>query len=189
MRGLFLASLLMFATTAASAAETFEQRLANCVACHGEKGFSTIKETPSLGGQTAPYALIQLLMFRDKLRTVDIMNEMTKGFTDDDLRTFSDAISKLPPPPPAADAGDPQRMTAGKALAAQHRCNFCHNDDYSGRENMPRIGAQREDYLAKTLREYKSNARHGYDSSMADVLARVSEADIVELSYYIARVR
>ena len=53
----------------------------------------------------------------------------------------------------------------------QHRCNTCHNPDYSGKENVPRIGNQREDYLAKTLAEYKSNTRAGYDASMADVMA------------------
>ncbi len=33
---------------------------------------------------------------------------------------------------------------------------------------VPRIANQREDYLAKTLREYKDNSRHGYDATMAD---------------------
>jgi cytochrome c553 len=54
---------------------------------------------------------------------------------------------------------------------------------------VPRIGNQREDYLAKTLAEYKSNARSGYDASMADVMAPVTPAQIADLAYYIARVR
>ena len=54
---------------------------------------------------------------------------------------------------------------------------------------MPRIANQREDYLLKTLREYKSNTRHGYDASMADVVAPLTDEQIVELAYYIARVR
>ena len=53
----------------------------------------------------------------------------------------------------------------------QHRCDTCHNPDLSGKENVPRIANQREDYLAKTLAEYKDNSRHGYDGSMADVMA------------------
>ena len=52
----------------------------------------------------------------------------------------------------------------------QHRCDTCHNPDFSGKENVPRIANQREDYLAKTLAEYKDNSRHGYDGSMADVM-------------------
>lgn len=41
-----------------------------------------------------------------------------------------------------------------------------------GKENVPRIANRREDYLAKTLAEYKDNSRHGYDGSMAAVMAR-----------------
>ena len=104
-------------------------------------------------------------MFREKLRTFEPMNEMAKALTDDDLRTFSDFIAKMPKPAPPADAGDPARMQRGQALAQQHRCNTCHNPDFSGKENVPRIANQREDYLAKTLAEYKDNSRHGYDAS------------------------
>ena len=181
---------LAFATIAFSAnAETIEQRIAPCLACHGEKGQSETENTPSLGGQQAPYSLIQLYMFREKLRANEIMNEMAKPLSDDDLRTFSDFIAKLPKPAPPTDAGDPARMQRGQVAAQQHRCNACHNGDYSGKESVPRIANQREDYLARTLAEYKSNARPGYDASMADVMASVTPEQIGDLAYYIARVR
>jgi cytochrome c553 len=181
---------LAFVLIASSAhAETFDQRVAPCLACHGERGQSETENTPSLGGQQAPYALIQLFMFREKLRAFDIMNEMAKPLSDDDLRTFSDFIAKLPKPAPPTEAGDGARMQRGQAAADQHRCNTCHNPDFSGKENVPRIANQREDYLAKTLAEYKSNTRPGYDASMADVMAPVTPEQIAELAYYLARVR
>jgi cytochrome c553 len=170
-------------------AETVEERAVTCFACHGEHGQSEMENTPSLGGQQAPYALIQLFMFREKLRTFEPMNEMTKSFTDDDLRVFSDFIAKLPKPAPPADAGDPARMARGLALAQQNRCNSCHNADFSGKENVPRLANQREDYLVKTLGEYKDNSRHGYDGTMADVMGAVTKEQIVDLAYFIARVR
>ncbi len=74
------------------------------------------------------------------------------------------------------------------ALVTQNHCNSCHNTDFSGRDNVPRIANQREDYLAKTMREYKSNNRHGYDDSMAEVLQPVTDEQIADLAYYIARV-
>jgi cytochrome c553 len=181
---------LVFAFVACSArAATVEERAVTCFACHGEHGQSEMENTPSLGGQQAPYALIQLFMFREKLRTFEPMNEMTKSFTDDDLRTFSDFIAKLPKPAPPADAGDPARMARGLALAQQNRCNSCHNADFSGKENVPRLANQREDYLVKTLGEYKDNSRHGYDGTMADVMGAVTKEQIVDLAYFIARVR
>lgn len=180
---------LACAISAPLSAETFSERVAPCLACHGENGQSENPEIPSLGGQTAPYALIQLYLFREKQRVVEIMNEMTKAFTDDDLRAFSDFLAKLPPPKPPADAGDAARLANGRALITQHRCNSCHNLDLSGRESIPHIADQREDYLVKTLREYKNNTRHGYDATMAEVLAPVTDAQIVDLAYAIARFR
>jgi cytochrome c553 len=51
------------------------------------------------------------------------------------------------------------------------------------------IANQREDYLARTLAEYKSNTRTGYDASMADVMAPVTPEQIGDLAYYLARMR
>src|SRR5258707_14036439 len=97
---------LAFALTASSvSAETIVERAVPCLACHGEKGQSETENTPSLGAQQAPYALIQLFMFREKLRVFEPMNEMAKALSDDDLRAFSDFLAALPKPaPPPADA-------------------------------------------------------------------------------------
>ena len=170
-------------------AETIEQRAAPCLVCHGEHGQSETENIPSLGGQQPPYALIQLFMFREKLRLFEPMNEMAKAMSDDDLRAFSDLIGKWPKPKPPADAGDPARMQRAQALAQQFHCNACHNTDFSGKENIPRIANQREDYLAKTLREYKDNSRHGYDATMAEALQPVTPEQIADLAYYLARLR
>jgi cytochrome c553 len=186
MRKLITALVLGLLATSVRA-ETIEERAAACFACHGEHGQSETENTPSLGGQQAPYALIQLFMFREKLRVFDPMNETAKPLTDDDLRAFSEFIAKLPKPQPPADAGDPARIQRAQALAQQHRCNSCHNPDFSGKDNVPRLADQREDYLLKTMREYKDNSRHGYDGTMAEVLQPVTSEQIADLAYYIAR--
>ena len=184
-----IVALLLVLIASSGRAETIAERAAPCLACHGEKGQSEIENIPSLGAQQAPYALIQLFMFREKLRTFEPMNEMAKSFTDDDLQKFADFIAKLPKPQPPGDVGDPARMQKGLALAQANRCNSCHNADFSGKENVPRLANQREDYLNKTLAEYKDNSRHGYDGTMADVMGAVTKEQIVDLAYFIARVR
>src|ERR1700682_6483166 len=163
-------------------AETIAERAAPCLACHGEKGQSETENTPSLGAQQAPYALIQLFMFREKLRVFEPMNEMAKALSDDDLRTFSDFLATLPKPAPPADAGDPARLQRAQALVQQHRCNSCHNTDFSGKDNVPRIADQREDYLDKHIREYKDNRRHGYDGTKGEVLAPITAQQIADLA-------
>jgi len=41
----------------------------------------------------------------------------------------------------------------------------------------------------KALREYKDNSRRAYDASMADVLHLITDGQILDLAYFLARVR
>jgi cytochrome c553 len=167
---------------------TFDEQIATCKACHGENGVSETSEVPSLAGMPANYGLIQLYLFRAKMRKVEIMNDVTKDMTDDDLRIFSDYFAKLPPPK-SAESPDPAIVTRAQAAIAKNHCGSCHNADFSGREQMPRLAAQREDYLLKALRDYKSGSRPGYDATMDEVIRPVTDTDIVDLSHYLARLR
>jgi cytochrome c553 len=184
-----LVAALVFLSAFPARADTSEAGLVQCFACHGAKGQSTIPEVPSLGGQPVFYLTIQLLMFRENLRVLEPMNQMLQRRKDEELQAMADYIAKLAAPEPAGDSADVARMQAARALAEQHRCNFCHNRDYSGEQNVPRLAGQREDYLVKALRNYKSNTRRGYDSSMADVLYPISDEQILNLAYFLARVR
>ena len=186
----FVAALLD--AGAAVAQDTVAEKMPTCLACHGESGTSQNENVPSLGAQNSQYALIQLFMFREGLRTADPMNDLMKGVADADLQAFADAIAKIPAAraaPMSAGSGDAQRLAHGQVLAGQNHCNICHRADFSGQENVPRLAGQREDYLLKTLRDYKSGARHGYDSSMADVVQPMNDVDFVDLAYYIARAK
>ena len=188
IRGIVAATFVLLPALTADA-DTIEVGLAPCLACHGANGQSIIPEVPSLGGQPAFYLTIQLVMFREKLRVVEPMNQMMQGIKDGDLRDMAAYLAKLPPPEPARDPVDPARVDRARALIAQHRCNFCHNPDYSGEQNVPRLAGQREDYFVKALREYKDNTRRGYDASMADVLYLISDEQILDLAYFLARLR
>jgi cytochrome c553 len=185
--GGFLGLWLILLTALPVAAGVIEEQLAPCLACHGEQGQSVIPEVPSLGAQPAFYVMVQLNMFRERLRAVGPMHEMLQGLSDDDLRRLSEVIAKLPAPPPLGDAGDAARLERARALIQQHRCNFCHTSNFSGAENAPRLAGQREDYLVKALREYKNNTRRAYDPTMAEVLYVVSDEQILDLAYLLAR--
>ena len=189
MRGCLAAAAIVLTPTPANGADTLQTKLAPCLACHGEKGQSGTPGVPSLGGQPDFFLMAQLIMFREKMRVVEPMNQMTHGLSDNDLRGMANAISRLPPPQPAGGAADPARMERARALIEQHRCNFCHNRDYSGEQNAPRLAGQREDYLVKALRDYKNDARRAYDPSMADVLVPLSDEQLTDLAYFLARFR
>src|SRR5262249_62358166 len=98
-------------------------------------------------------------------------------------------IAAMPAHRPPAHPGDAARLVPGRALAQQYRCDVCHPPDCSGQDSVPRLADQREDSLLKTLREYKSGARHGYDAIMAEVLQPVADAQLIELAHYLAHAR
>jgi cytochrome c553 len=172
-----------------AAAQSVQARLPVCLACHGPNGQSENPGVPSLGAQQAFYVTVQLLMFRERMRLVDPMNEMAKGLSDDDLRGFADAIAKLPAPKSVEGPVDAARMERARVLAEQNHCNVCHTPSFAGQQNVPRIAGQREDYLVKALRGYKDNSRRGYDAAMADVVPQITDEQILDLAYYLARVK
>src|SRR5262249_14333169 len=144
---------------------------------------------PSLGAQPEYYVTIQLVMFRDKLRVVDLMNEALAGASDDSLRELARFVSRLPAPEPVLDAPDHARIQRAEMLAQKNHCIICHKPDFSGGNNVPRLAGQREDYLVKALRGYKDNSRRGWDASMADVIEPLADEQILDMAYYLARVR
>jgi cytochrome c553 len=185
----FVAAVALACVALPVPAQTVQERLPTCLACHGENGQSQNPDVPSLGAQQSFYVTVQLLMFRERMRLADSMNDMTKGLSDDDLRSFADVIAKLPAPHPPDAPADAARMQRAGALAVQHRCNVCHTATFAGQDNVPRIAGQREDYLIKALRGYKDNSRHGYDATMAEVMQPITDDQILDLAYYIARVK
>jgi cytochrome c553 len=180
-----VAAALAAGTFSASAATSLE-KLEPCLACHGADGRSENAGVPSLGAQPSTYTLIQLFMFRERLRLSEPMNAMAKALSDDDLQSMAGSIAALPPPEPPGDPGDAVRLDRVRALIEQNHCNICHRADFSGQENVPRLADQREDYLLKTMRDYKSGTRHGYDATMAEVLQPTSDAQLVEFAYYLS---
>lgn len=191
VRALTAAYLLLVAavTATAATAATIDERLAPCLACHGEKGQSLIPDVPSLGAQPVFFLSVQLLMFREKMRNLEPMTGMMQGWSDDDLRRAAAIIAKLPAPRASSNALDPARAEKARALIQQHRCNFCHKQNFSGEDNAPRLAGQREDYLVKALREYKNNSRRAYDPSMADALHPLTDADFQDLAHYLSRLK
>jgi len=181
------ALLAVLALASPALAASFEERAAACLACHGPQGQSALPGTPSIGGQPAFFVIAQLFLFRRGGRANAAMSAVAQPMTDDDLRTFGDWVSKLPPPAPPPEPAEPERAARAVALLRRHPCGVCHNPDFSGREQMPRLAHQREDYLLKAMREYKSGARLGYGGAMAQELAGLADGDLADLAHFLAR--
>jgi cytochrome c553 len=167
-----------------------ELALAACFACHGAGGVSQTPLTPSLAAQPAFYVIAQLFLFREGRRDSKEMVEAAKGLSDDELRALGDALANLPPPPPPSAGRDPARFARGRALAQKERCGTCHEPDYAGRENMPLLANQREDYLLKALRDYKKGVRVGYGTAvMPELVSQLRDAELQDLAHFLHHFR
>jgi len=187
-RTFILAALLFISLfpVARATAQSVDERFTVCLACHGADGQSRIPETPSLGGQPSFFVVAQLFLFREGRRDNPAMIAAAKGLTNSDLTAFAERVTKLPPPPPPEDPPDSARFARGRTLTLRNPCGVCHNPDFSGREQMPRLTNQREDYLLKSMREYKSGARLGYGGAMAQELAGLTDQDLIDLAHFLS---
>ncbi len=151
-------------------------------------GTSQVPLTPSLGGQPAFFAVAQLFLFREGRRDNTQMTAAAKGLKDEELQAFADLIEKLPPPKPPAGKPDPIRYRGGQALAKEHNCAGCLGEKADGGRNVPRIAAQREDYLLKALKDYRDGKRVGYgNAQMPETVHGLKDPQLADLAYYFSR--
>ncbi len=126
-------------------------------------------------------------MLRERRRASEAMTAVAKGMSDADLRAFFDPIGKLPAPPAnAASATWPARIAQGAALAGRFRCGSCRGGAFSGGQQVPRLAAQREDYLARALVEFRAGTRIGYTSAITEALGGIAPDDLGVLAGYLA---
>jgi cytochrome c553 len=184
-----LAALLMCSAGALGHAQSLQDKIARCEACHGKDGRSSEPRIPHIGGQPKLAVMYQLFFYREGRRKSEEMNLIARELTDAELAAVAEHVARLPPPPPAAGAVDEARFRRGATLAASRMCASCHNPDFSGRQQMPRLAGQSEAYTVKALQDYRTGARVGTQAAMAEAVRGLSDGDFGDLAYFLARVR
>jgi cytochrome c553 len=171
-----------------SCAGAHAQDVKSCAACHGADGNSTIAGTPSIAGQPKIFLENYLVMTREGIRGSQVMQALLKGMPDKDIvalaRHFSGLKAKA-----GADPVDRKLFERGRQIAAGNRCASCHEKTYQGREQMPRLAGQREEFLAEVMLQYRQNRRPGGDTIMAASLYGIPEADFKALAHYFSRLK
>ena len=159
-----------------------------CAACHGKNGVSQMAGAPSLAAQPDGFLQWQLVYFRSGTRKSEVMQQIVAALSDDDIRDLSAYFAAQRPPPPGGNGGaEPAMYSVGQRLAQANRCASCHKDDYAGEKAAARIGAQREDYLLKALRDFKSGARTGGGvAAMADAVYPLGDDQLRALAHFLA---
>jgi cytochrome c553 len=166
-----------------------QDRLPLCEACHGAGGNSKTPGIPSIAAQPKVFLETQLVLFREELRRSPEMQPAVSGLTDKEITRLADHYAALPAQLSAEGPADPAIAKQGIALVKKLHCGSCHLPDFRGRAQIPRLAAQREEYLVESMLAYRDNRRTGGDTIMAAALYGVSDADIRALAHYLARLR
>jgi len=154
---------------------------APCAGCHGDAGVSASPATPSLAGQDAEYFAAALRAYKDGSRKDDTMKSLASALDDRAMRDLAAYYAAQQPQPP--------NVRRPYSLAEwTERCDRCHGANGNSIEpQVPRLAAQRADWLERVLEEYRSGARKS--TAMAAMSALMSERDVKELAAYYARQR
>lgn len=162
-----------------------------CLACHGADGVSQTPGTPSLVGQPDRFIQWELVFFRSGRRHDPIMEPIASTLSDADVRALgayiaSLPISNVPVPPDSA----PDETAGGAALVRQGNCAACHGEKFEGLQAAPRLAGQREEYLVKSLKDFRSSGRPSMGlAAMNEVAAHMSDENIEAVAHYLSRQR
>ena len=156
----FMAASAIVPAQAAGDIEAGRERAKTCAACHGAAGISAMPGVPTLAGNLDGFLQWQLVFFRTERRKNPVMTALAANLSDEDVRNLGAYYASLPPDtrPPAQDPS-PALTEAGRELAETHRCSGCHTEAFTGKQGAARLAHQREDYIAKSLTDYRSGQR------------------------------
>lgn len=164
------------------------ERIRVCGACHGEDGNSLMAGIPSIAGQPKNFLETQLVLIREGVRPSPQMQPAVAGLSDREISSIAEFFSARPARAEPRGA-DPALLGRGRAVARRMGCGGCHLPDFRGREQIPRLAGQREDYLVEAMAAFRDNRRAGGDTIMAGALHGASDADIRALAHFLSRAR
>ena len=172
---------------AADAVAAGKEKAELCVGCHGENGISQTENVPSLAGQPDQFVQWQLVFFRSGARKNEQMQAIAEQISNNDVRSLGAYYASLTPPGGSQPDDNPDLSRKGAEAAVGRRCASCHTDSFAGTKAVARIAGQREEYLVKSLHDYKSGARTGgAGAAMTDVAFPLSDEEIAALAHYLA---
>jgi len=179
---------LALASVTATQAQDLGSRLVSCAACHGADGNSKTSASPSLAGQPRTFLENQMIMIREGLRDIPAMKGQLDGVSDADVIALAKHFSSQTLIPLEIRRNE-TLYQRGAELSKKMLCGTCHLPDYSGRDQMPRLSGQREDYLLHSMRQFRNNEAVGRDTIMAASLYGIPDADLVAIAHYLAQVK
>ncbi|MGY3239969.1 cytochrome c553 [Bradyrhizobium sp. USDA 4448] len=180
--GMIIGALL---SASPSLAQSLAEKVEVCVGCHGQDGKPTEKTIPIIWGQQAGYIYIQLRDFKRGDRRNETMQSIVANFEKNDMLAIAEYFAQKP----WTNLGQPRptKDVTQRALTAEHSvgCTSCHLEQFQGASTVPRLAGQSEEYLAKTMDDFRTRAR-GNNPGMTDLMIATSPDDVSALAQFLA---
>jgi len=180
-----MAMAMLSALSVAARADTLEEQVQLCGACHGENGVPQDKSTPVIWGQHQGYLYLQLRDYKRGTRKDDVMSPVVDMLERDDMMALAEYFTQKRWP----DLRQPRVSddVAAKALRANVAvgCTGCHLGEYQGDGTQPRLAGQLREYLAKSMMDFRTGKR-GNNPGMTNLMNVTSEEEIVAMAEYLA---
>jgi cytochrome c553 len=149
-----------------------------CHGCHGIPNYKNaypVYSVPKLGGQHAAYMVAALKEYKSGDRSHATMHAQAVSLSDNDLADIAAYLG--------GQELKPTGRPVGTAPKAGQTCVACHGNDGVGiMPEYPNLAGQHEDYIANSLRSYKSGVRK--NAIMSGMAQPLEEQDIRELAKY-----
>lgn len=171
-----------------------------CVSCHGAAGNSAAPTNPKLAGQFDSYLYKQLHDFKPAAgqakpaRLAPVMNAYATPLTDADMQNIAAYLSRQTLKPAIARKDETialgEKIYRGGIAAKQvPACAGCHGPNGAGiPAQFPRLGGQFADYTRSQLVAFRAGTRQN-STQMSAIAARLSDAEMLAVSNYIAGLR
>jgi cytochrome c553 len=180
-------------TIGAGNTDSVKDKVATCVACHGQDGNSMVGFWPSLAGQNANYLVRQLQHIKSGKRSIVEMAGLLDNFSTkdlDDIAAFyaskNNTIGQV-----EADKVELGRKLyySGSLEKGIPACTACHSPKGKGNApaGYPLLSGQQADYVTKSLKNYRSGERNNDESSqmMMAIAYKLDDVEIDALSSFI----
>ncbi len=162
-----------------------EQMAQACAPCHGPHGNSTDPQYPILAGQTLKYSYLQLRDYKEGRREDPDMTAVTANLSKEDMLGLAIYFSEQKPIS-IRFTPDAEKAVRGKERADATLCTSCHQGQYQGQNEIPRVAGQHPQYLKKQLLAYKSRTRTNDAATMTSLAATLSDENIEDIVQYLA---
>lgn len=170
-----------------------------CAACHGIDGNSALPANPKLSGQDAAYLLKQLNDYAkpadDKSARVNsVMAGMVAAISEADRLHVAAHYAAQKPTTGEARNRDTLELAqriyrAGIPARGVPACSGCHSPNGAGiPAQYPRLSGQHAEYTEGQLKAFRDGTRRN-NVPMAQIAARLSEAEMKALADYVAGLR